>query len=88
MTTLGDLLHGFYADLVDNAPDFVQRPTVASEMIDPSEQIIARRKVPCICPEQERGACGRTVAYSNISGRLREQVACDRCPRVWTRVNC
>lgn len=69
-------------------PDFVQRPEVASAMIDPGELIIARRKVPCICPEQSRGACGRTDSYSSISGRIRERVACDRCPRTWTRVNC
>lgn len=75
-------------DLLADPPAFVQRPQVAAEMIDPGEQILTRRKVPCICPEQGRGACGRTIAYSNASGRVREQVHCDRCPRTWTRVNC
>lgn len=81
MTTLGDILR-------DNRPDFERTPEVASEMVDPGEEILTRRKVPCICSEQERGACGRTIAYSNASGRVREQVMCDTCPRTWTRVNC
>ena len=74
-------------DLADQ-PDFVQRPDLAAPMTDVGEQIIARRKVPCICPEQHHGACGRTVEYSNSSGRVRERVECDRCCRTWTRVNC
>lgn len=79
--TLGDLL-------ADHEPPFVRQPQVASEMIDPGEQILTRRKVPCICPEQATGACGRTTAYSNASRRVREQVRCDTCSKTWTRVNC
>jgi len=69
-------------------PDFVQRPELASALIDAREQILARRRVPCLCPEQVRGACGRAVGYAKTGGQVREQVACERCPRTWTRVNC
>ncbi len=69
-------------------PAFVRRPEIAAPFVDVGEAIIGRRKIPCICPEQERGACGRTLDYSTIRGQVVEQVACDRCCRTWTRVNC
>ncbi|SFG92731.1 hypothetical protein [Methylobacterium gossipiicola] len=69
-------------------PDFVRRPALAGALIDAGEEILARRRVPCLCPEQVRGACGRTTGYATTGGRIRERVACERCPRTWTRINC
>lgn len=69
-------------------PDFVLRPALASALVDPGEQILARRRVPCLCPDQAIGACGRTVGYATTGGRIRKRVVCERCPRTWTRVNC
>lgn len=60
---------------------------VAAPHEDAGERILASRRVPCLCPEQARGACGRTRDYSTARGIVVERVACDRCPRRWTRVN-
>ena len=72
---------------MEGQPSFVQRPEVAAAYEYVEAEKITARKVPCICPEQDRGACGRTISYSTSRGHLRERVACDRCPRTWTRVN-
>lgn len=60
---------------------------VAAPYDDVGERILTSRKVPCICPLQAHGACGRTVDYSTARGIVVERVACNRCPRTWTRVN-
>jgi hypothetical protein len=72
---------------VDEQPAFVASPDVASPLVNVGEAVLIRRAVPCICPQQEDGACGRTVGYSTGRGLVVEQIACDRCPRSWTRIN-
>ena len=69
-------------------PAFVKRPEVAAPFADVDEAMLGRRQIPCICPEQAHGACGRTLSYSTIHGQVVERVECDTCCRTWTRVNC
>lgn len=60
---------------------------IAAPYDNVGERILTTRRVPCLCPGQADGACGRTVNYSTRRGIVVERVVCDRCPRVWTRVN-
>lgn len=53
------------------------------------DEILGQRRVPCICPRQHDRdeACARTLSYSTARGVLVERVACERCPRTWTRIS-
>ena len=60
---------------------------VAGAPVDMGETILAKRRLPCICPRQHHGAQASTLAYSTHRGLVTEQVQCNGCGRTWKRVN-
>lgn len=64
-----------------------EKSAVAAPYVDVGETIQAKRRLPCICPQQHHDGMARTVAYSTCRGNVIERVKCESCPRTWTRVN-
>ena len=61
---------------------------IAGPYVDVGEAILSARRLPCICPRQHEGATGAAIDYATSRRVVIERVACERCPRTWTRVNC
>ncbi|MGX5777482.1 hypothetical protein [Methylorubrum zatmanii] len=64
-----------------------EKSAVAAPYVDVGETILAKRRLPCICPRQHDGTQARTVSYSTCRGIVTERVKCEGCPRTWKRVN-
>lgn len=64
-----------------------EKSAVAAPYVDVGETIIAKRRLPCICPRQHEDGMARTVGYSTCRGIVTERVKCESCPRTWKRVN-
>ncbi|SOR29825.1 conserved protein of unknown function [Methylorubrum extorquens] len=60
---------------------------VAGAHVDVGETILAKRRLPCICPQRHKDGTARTVSYSTCRGMVIERVKCENCPRTWKRVN-
>ena len=67
----------------------MQAASAYLDALDMREEILARRRLPCICPRQHEATppVGVSIDVAMTRGIEVERVRCATCARTWQRIN-